>query len=174
MELELVESEVAANERDRQAAKVLRFVSEDGMKLSAALRQAKVPRTTWYRWVESGKIDHLLAEMRRGVLETVRMAFLAQSNEVAEGILGIALSDDPDIKPADKLRAQRTILIDILGLQPQREKEADKMTADEFIAAAKFEPVTVIMQQINIHNGDMPEDDIIIDGEIVDDALQEG
>ena len=169
------DTELSASDvqRDAQVTKVLRFMVEEGMGLLEALKQADVAKSTWYRWVESGKVDHLLNEAHRGVKESLRMIFLAESDQVARQVIALALSDDPDVKPADKLRAQRTILLDILGMEPRKEGQGEKMTAEEFLEAAKYEPVTIIMNQVNINNGGDQWDgtsENILEGEVIEDT----
>jgi transposase len=49
-------------EREKKAIKLINLVIDEHMTIGEAAKEVGISRSTWYRWVKRGRVEHLLWE----------------------------------------------------------------------------------------------------------------
>ncbi|MGD2179359.1 MAG: helix-turn-helix domain-containing protein [Anaerolineae bacterium] len=55
-------------ERENIAIELINLVVDEGMTIKDAVEEVGIGRSTWYYWVEHGKVDHLLRKKHEEVM----------------------------------------------------------------------------------------------------------
>lgn len=60
-------------ERENTAIELINLVVDEGMTIKGAVKEVGMARSTWYYWVEHGKVDHLLRKKREEVRSRLKL-----------------------------------------------------------------------------------------------------
>lgn len=134
--------------RERIASEIIAAVVHEGKTLTEALKGQEISETTWYRWLNEGKVTHLLVDTRDQVREAARLRMFSKADKMIERMLDIGLGTEEDANPATQLRALTTMLLDMMGMESPREGASHGLRADEYLELVQFEPSTVVVQNI--------------------------
>ena len=134
--------------REEIASDVIAMVVQNGATLGEALEEKGITYTTWYRWLNEGKVTHLLINARDQVREGLRLRLFSRADKMIERIMDIGLGELENANAATQLRALTTMLIDMMGMENPQEGQAHGLSAEEYLEMANFEPTTVIVQNI--------------------------